>query len=132
MRRWNCAIASSMARSARSTKMAPPDFASLQAALSEGTTENLVHFAFDVLFDGGEDLRSMRLIERKERLRNLLAEAGDAPRIRYVEHFESGGDAVLRSACKLHLEGVISKQMDAPYQSGRADSWAKSKTPGRP
>lgn len=34
---------------------------------------------------------------------------------------------MLRSACKLHLEGVVSKQMDAPYQSGRADTWAKSK-----
>jgi bifunctional non-homologous end joining protein LigD len=104
-----------------------PDFASLQAALSERTTGNLVYFAFDLLFDGGEDLQSMRLVERKERLQNLLTTAGDDPRIRYVEHFESGGDAVLRSACKLHLEGVISKQMDAPYQSGRTDTWAKSK-----
>ena len=104
-----------------------PDFAALQAALSEGTTRDLVYFAFDLLFDGGEDLRSMRLAERKERLQNLVAVAGDSSRIRYVEHFESGGDAVLRSACKLHLEGVVSKQMDAPYQSGRADTWAKSK-----
>ncbi len=104
-----------------------PDFAALQAALSEGKTGDLVYFAFDLLFDGGEDLRSMRLVERKERLQNLLAGAGDDPRVRYVEHFESGGDAVLRSACKLHLEGVVSKQVDAPYQSGRTDSWAKSK-----
>jgi bifunctional non-homologous end joining protein LigD len=104
-----------------------PDFAALQAALSEGKTGDLVYFGFDLLFDGGEDLRSMRLFERKERLQNLLADAGADPRIRYVEHFESGGSAVLRSACKLHLEGVISKQMDAPYQSGRTDSWVKSK-----
>ena len=104
-----------------------PDFAALQAALSEGKTADLVYFGFDLLFDGGEDLRSMRLIERKERLQNLLASADGDPRIRYVEHFESGGDAVLRSACKLHLEGVVSKQMDAPYQSGRTDTWAKSK-----
>ncbi|PDT01621.1 DNA ligase D [Rhizobium chutanense] len=104
-----------------------PDFAALQAALSEGRTGDLVYFAFDLLFDDGEDLRSMRLIDRKERLQNLLSDAGRDPRIRYVEHFESGGDAVLRSACKLHLEGVISKQMDAPYQSGRTDTWAKSK-----
>ncbi|SDA92900.1 DNA ligase D [Sinorhizobium sp. NFACC03] len=104
-----------------------PDFAALQAALSEGKTGNLVYFAFDLLFDGDEDLRSMRLVERKPRLQNLLAQAGDDPSIRYVEHFESGGDAVLRSACKLHLEGVISKQMDAPYQSGRTKTWAKSK-----
>ena len=104
-----------------------PDFAALQAALSEGKTADLVYFAFDLLFDDGEDLRSMRLVERKERLQTLLTEVCDDSRIRYVEHFESGGDAVLRSACKLHLEGVISKQMDAPYQSGRIDTWAKSK-----
>jgi bifunctional non-homologous end joining protein LigD len=104
-----------------------PDFAALQAALSEGKTGDLVYFAFDLLFDGGEDMRSMRLIERKERLQNLIAVATGSSRIRYVEHFESGGDAVLRSACKLHLEGVVSKQMNAPYQSGRADTWAKSK-----
>ncbi len=104
-----------------------PDFAALQAALSEGTTVNLVYFAFDLLFDGGEDLRSAPLIKRKERLQNLLAEASDDPRIRFVEHFESGGDAVLRSACKLSLEGIVSKQLDAPYRSGRTDSWAKSK-----
>ncbi|MBB3595980.1 bifunctional non-homologous end joining protein LigD [Rhizobium sp. BK529] len=104
-----------------------PDFAALQAALSEGKTADLVYFAFDLLFDGGEDLRPMRLIERKERLQNLIDAADGDPRIRYVEHFESGGDAVLRSACKLHLEGVVSKQMDAPYQSGRTDTWAKSK-----
>ncbi|MBB3660867.1 bifunctional non-homologous end joining protein LigD [Rhizobium sp. BK650] len=104
-----------------------PDFAALQAALSEGKTADLFYFAFDLLFDGGEDLRSMRLMERKERLQNVLASADGNPHIRYVEHFESGGDAVLRSACKLNLEGVVSKQMDAPYQSGRTDTWAKSK-----
>ncbi|OWW02380.1 ATP-dependent DNA ligase [Rhizobium sp. R72] len=104
-----------------------PDFAALQAALSEGKTANLVYFAFDLVFDGGEDLRSLALMERKKRLQNLLMSAGEDPRIRFVEHFESGGDAVLRSACKLNLEGVISKKMDAPYQSGRTDTWAKSK-----
>jgi len=104
-----------------------PDFAALQAALSEKNTDNLVYFAFDLLFDGGEDLRSSVLSDRKERLQKLLADSGDDPRIRFVEHFETGGDAVLRSACKLSLEGIVSKQADAPYQSGRTDSWVKSK-----
>jgi bifunctional non-homologous end joining protein LigD len=104
-----------------------PDFAALQSALSEGRTADLVYYAFDLLFDGGEDLRVMRLVERKERLQNVLADAADNLRIRYVDHFQSGGDAVLRSACKLSLEGIVSKQMDAPYQSGRVDTWAKSK-----
>ncbi|MGD9479703.1 DNA ligase D [Shinella sp. G-2] len=104
-----------------------PDFAALQAALSEGTTGNLVYFAFDLLFDGGEDLREKALTDRKSRLQELLAEGTDDPHLRFVEHFESGGDAVLRSACKLSLEGIVSKQADAPYRSGRTDTWAKSK-----
>lgn len=104
-----------------------PDFAALQAALSEGNTGNLVYFAFDLLFDGGKDLRPTPLVERKKRLQNLLTEASDDPHLRYVDHFESGGDAVLRSACKLSLEGIVSKHRDASYQSGRTDTWAKSK-----
>ncbi|NLS20088.1 DNA ligase D [Rhizobium sp. P40RR-XXII] len=104
-----------------------PDFAALQAALSEGKTGDLVYFAFDLLYDGGEDLRSEPLIERKARLKALLADGDNDTRIRFVEHFETGGDAVLRSACKLSLEGIVSKQADAPYQSGRTETWAKSK-----
>jgi bifunctional non-homologous end joining protein LigD len=104
-----------------------PDFAALQAALSEGKTDDLVYFAFDLLFVGDEDLRELPLTERKERLAALLSDAGEDPRLRFVEHFETGGDAVLRSACRLSLEGIVSKQADAPYQSGRSETWAKSK-----
>jgi bifunctional non-homologous end joining protein LigD len=104
-----------------------PDFAALQAALSEGKTNALVFFAFDMLFDGPQDLRERPLTERKERLSKFLAEAGDDPRLRFVEHFETGGDAVLRSACRLSLEGIVSKQAEAPYISGRSESWVKSK-----
>ncbi|WP_426237639.1 DNA ligase D [Pararhizobium sp. DWP1-1-3] len=104
-----------------------PDFAALQAALSEGKTEDLVYFAFDLLFVGEEDLRDLPLAERKDRLAALLVDAGEDPRLRFVEHFETGGDAVLKSACRLSLEGIVSKQADAPYRSGRTDTWAKSK-----
>ena len=104
-----------------------PDFAALQAALSEGKTDELVFFAFDLLFSGDEDLRERPLTERKEWLQQLLMDAGEDPRLRFVEHFETGGDAVLKSACKLSLEGIVSKQADAPYQSGRTDTWVKSK-----
>jgi bifunctional non-homologous end joining protein LigD len=47
--------------------------------------------------------------------------------VRYVEHFETAGDAVLDSACRMHLEGIVSKELDAPYRSGRAGSWVKAK-----
>jgi bifunctional non-homologous end joining protein LigD len=104
-----------------------PDFAALQAALSEGKTDDLVYFAFDLLFEEDEDLRELPLTERKERLAALLSDASEDPRLRFVEHFETGGDAVLTSACRLSLEGIVSKQGDAPYRSGRSETWAKSK-----
>lgn len=104
-----------------------PDFAALQAALSEGKTDALVYFAFDLLFDGSDDLRALPLSERKARLQHFLSDASDDARIRFVEHFGTGGDAVLRSACRLSLEGIVSKRADAPYVSGRTETWAKSK-----
>jgi bifunctional non-homologous end joining protein LigD len=104
-----------------------PDFASLQAALSEEKTENLVYFAFDLLFEGGEDLRDLPLEERKSRLKKLLKSADPGQHVVYVDHFETGGDAVLRSACRLSLEGIVSKKIDAVYQSGRSGDWIKSK-----
>jgi len=105
-----------------------PNFSSLQAALSDGKTEDLIFFAFDLLFAEGLDYRRLPLGERKERLKKLLeARKRKTSQIRYVEHFESGGDAVLQSACKLELEGVVSKKLDAPYRSGRTESWTKAK-----
>lgn len=106
-----------------------PDFAGLQAALSDGETGDLIFFAFDLLFLEGEDLRSRLLVDRKRALENLLEKVYKKQQaaIRYVEHFENGGDAVLKSACRMSLEGIVSKRADAPYASGRSDSWTKAK-----
>ena len=107
-----------------------PDFSALQAAIADGKTSNLIFFAFDLLFAGDEDLRALPLRERKARLEELLeARAkGKARLIRYVEHFEEPGDAVLQSARKLRLEGIVSKKLSAPYRSGRSEDWTKAKT----
>lgn len=105
-----------------------PKFEALQAALSERRTDDLVFFAFDLLFADGEDLRRQPLAKRKARLKMLLDEDGDAgARLRYVEHFQVGGAAVLQSAREVGLEGIVSKRLDAPYGSGRSDSWTKTK-----
>jgi len=107
-----------------------PDFAALQAALSDGDTDNLICFAFDLLHADGEDLRALPLSDRKRRLQELLTAARGRRKqglIRYVEHFDTGGDAILQSACKLSLEGIVSKKLDAPYRSGRSDNWTKAK-----
>lgn len=105
-----------------------PDFAALQAALSDGKTGDLIFFAFDLLFAEGEDLRERPLSERKARLKALLAGAPKITRrIRFVDHFETAADAVLQSACRMSLEGIVSKRLDAPYRSGRGGDWLKAK-----
>jgi bifunctional non-homologous end joining protein LigD len=106
-----------------------PDFPALQAALSEGDTGALIYFVFDALHAEGEDLRSLPLAERKARLKTLCDRlpAASAKLIRYVDHFTSAGQAVLESACRMDLEGIVSKRLDAPYRSGRTDVWTKAK-----
>ena len=106
-----------------------PDFSGLQAAISNGKTDNLVFFAFDLLFADGMDIRALPLSERKPQLKELLdARAkGKAKRINYVTHFGEDGDTVLQSARKLGLEGIVSKKLSAPYRSGRSESWTKAK-----
>ena len=104
-----------------------PSFAALQAALSEEKSEDLVLFAFDLLFEGLEDLRLQPLAFRKARLEKLLTARGVSSRLHYVAHLVSSAAAVYASACKMGIEGIISKQLDAPYRSGRTGSWTKTK-----
>ena len=106
-----------------------PDFAALQAALSSGKTQGLVFFLFDALFSEGEDLRALPLDARKARLKAVL-DAAPSARLRFVDHFDAAGDAVLKSACSMELEGIVSKRLDAPYRSGRGESWVKAKCRG--
>ncbi|QCI68508.1 DNA ligase D [Phreatobacter stygius] len=101
-------------------------FAALQQALSEERAAGFVYFAFDLLHLDGRDLRPDPLIARKERLKDLLA-AADAGQLRYSEDFSEPGQVMLKHACRLGLEGIISKRADAPYRSGRGGDWLKSK-----
>jgi DNA ligase D-like protein (predicted ligase)/DNA ligase D-like protein (predicted polymerase)/DNA ligase D-like protein (predicted 3'-phosphoesterase) len=106
-----------------------PSFSALQGALSDEDTEALVFFVFDMLFAEHEDLRSLPLVDRKERLKELL---DDRPkkfgnRIRYLEHVVTAGEDVLASACKLDMEGIVSKRLDAGYSSDRNGAWQKAK-----
>lgn len=105
------------------------DFSALQADLSAGRTDRFAFYVFDLLHLDGRDLRSVPLIERKRMLEDLVR--GEPGRVRYSSHFEESGGLVLRHACRLSLEGVVSKQADAPYRSGRSKSWIKSKCSAR-
>src|SRR5690606_24566626 len=101
------------------------DFSALQAALSDGETDRFVFYAFDLLYLDGADLREERLADRKAALQKLLEGAPDF--LRFSEHFDDDGELVLRHACQLGLEGVVSKRGDGTYQSGRNKDWIKSK-----
>ncbi|HET9274861.1 MAG TPA: DNA ligase D, partial [Gemmatimonadales bacterium] len=79
-------------------------------------------YAFDLLGFEDRDLRSLPLTERKRILRLLLPPLGP---IRYVDHFERDGLALLDHAKALGLEGVVGKKADAPYKAGRTATWVK-------
>ncbi|HWA23870.1 MAG TPA: DNA ligase D [Caulobacterales bacterium] len=101
------------------------NFSSLQEAISNGKTDKLVYFVFDLLCEGDEDLRTLPLSERKARLERLLRRTPKT--IRYVSHLTSAGPAVFEAACKMGVEGIVSKRLDAPYRSGRRETWTKAK-----
>ena len=102
-----------------------PDFSMLHAALAAGSTEQLLYYVFDLLYLDEFDLRDAPLAERKRRLSALLAGAGE--RILYAEHLEGKGPEIFMRACTMGLEGIVSKRRDAPYRSGRVESWIKVK-----
>jgi bifunctional non-homologous end joining protein LigD len=77
------------------------------------------------MFLKGEDLRPLPLTGRKQKLEVLLKKHD--VHLRYVEHFNSGGEAVLQSACRMNLEGIVSKKADGAYRSGRGEDWTKAK-----
>jgi bifunctional non-homologous end joining protein LigD len=104
-----------------------PSFAALQAALSNEKSEDLAFFAFDLLFEGKEDLRALPLSDRKARLQTLLGAPGLSDRLHYVAHLQSSARDVFESACKMNLEGIVSKKLDATYRSGRSGGWTKAK-----
>jgi bifunctional non-homologous end joining protein LigD len=85
-------------------------------------------YAFDLIELNGDDLRRDPLAVRKATLASVLAKA--APGIRFNEHIEhDDGETVFRHACKLGLEGIVSKRKDSAYRSGRSPDWLKMKNP---
>jgi bifunctional non-homologous end joining protein LigD len=100
------------------------DFGALQDTLSADGS-GIGYYIFDLLEVDGEDLRRRPLIERKEKLSELLK--GVSAPLLYSDHLDGSGDKVFAQACKINLEGIVSKHSDAPYVSGRSKSWLKSK-----
>jgi len=103
-----------------------PDFRALR---SQHRDHEAVLVAFDLLERDGEDLRDLPLIERKRRLGRLIGKTKNRRAIQYGEHLKGNGASVLDYACRLGLEGIVSKRVDAPYRSGPSKTWLKSKNP---
>ena len=100
-------------------------FQALQGAFETARTADIACFLFDVPFYNGHDLREVPLIERRRFLRDLLGGATDP--VRYSEDFVAAPAELVRSACKLGLEGIIGKRKDSPYSSRRSPQWIKLK-----
>jgi bifunctional non-homologous end joining protein LigD len=97
-------------------------------ALRSGRRDHdAVLFAFDLIEHQGDDLRNAPLRDRKLQLSKLLGKAKHA--IRFNEHLAHDGATVFEHACRLGLEGIVSKRVDAPYRSGPSKTWLKSKNP---
>jgi bifunctional non-homologous end joining protein LigD len=103
------------------------DFSELQADLADGRRDRLVYYAFDLLFLEGFDLRQSPLVERKRLLKMLFDETGLSSPVIYSEHFNVEGAELFERASRLGLEGIISKNPSAPYESDRSDAWVKVK-----
>ena len=104
------------------------DFQALQTDMGAGRTDRLLYYVFDVSYLDGYDLTAVPLQERKALLRRLIARAPQGARLRFTDHIQGEGAAVLRQACSFGLEGVVSKKAGAPYRPGqRGTDWRKAK-----
>ena len=103
-----------------------PDFNALQNAFDTKTSGSIVYFLFDVPFLEGYDLRGVALRDRKQVLAFLLKDKS-TNHIRFSEGFENDPQSLLASACRMGLEGIIAKRVDAPYVSRRTETWLKLK-----
>ena len=96
------------------------DFSVLQNEL-KGKSTSIVLVAFDLLYLNGRDLRKLPLVARKAELKKIIA----GTNVQFSESFEIEGRSMFEHACKLGLEGVVSKVRDSAYASGRGNNWVK-------
>jgi bifunctional non-homologous end joining protein LigD len=87
-------------------------------------------YAFDLIELNGDDLRREPLERRKTTLGRLLAHAGHG--VQLNEHLEAEGPLIFEHACRMGLEGIVSKRKASWYQSGRSREWVKAKNPKAP
>jgi bifunctional non-homologous end joining protein LigD len=99
----------------------------LEQALESRRTEQLIFYAFDLLHLDGDDLRPKPLLQRKAALATLLAAPKASARLHISEYVIGEGPAVFDQVCRMGLEGILCKRIDATYRSGRTSTWLKIK-----
>ena len=109
-------------------KKGMPSFPDVAKELAKRSAR-IVYFAFDLLYLDGFDLRGAALIDRKRVLREFMKSVF-SDRIRYCDHVEGEGAVVFEAACRMGLEGIVSKRAAAPYRSGKRADWVKTKCTG--
>jgi bifunctional non-homologous end joining protein LigD len=104
-----------------------PRFSDLQTDLKSGRRDRLRYHVFDLLYLDGFDLIGATLLDRKSLLLSILNRLSAGSPLRYSEHAQEDGATMLKHACRMGLEGIVSKRKDAPYRSGRGGHWLKIK-----
>jgi bifunctional non-homologous end joining protein LigD len=102
-------------------------FNDLVGDLKAGRQDRFQYHVFDLLYCDGFDLTQASLIDRKGLLHKLLSRLSAVSAIRFSEHLEEDGPTMFEHACRLGLEGIVSKRRDLPYRPGRGEHWLKSK-----
>ena len=87
----------------------------------------LIFNVFDLIYIEGFNITRTPLRERKRVLAELLEPLGDTGILRYSDHIEGNGAQFFKEACKLGLEGIVSKLADSAYESTRSRNWMKIK-----
>jgi ATP-dependent DNA ligase len=108
----------------------PNRIAVFDALHRRGTVTEAMLFAFDLLELDGVDYRPLPLSERKGRLARLVDRRLTG--IVMNDHTDARGELVFEQACRMGLEGIVSKRLSKPYQSGRSGHWLKVKNPDSP
>jgi len=99
-------------------------FQALQNVLSLESGAKPIYYAFDLPYADGHDLRDATLVDRKALLRTII---GDDPLVRYSDHVQGNGPTFFAEACRVGLEGIISKRADSRYRATRGRDWQKIK-----
>ena len=104
----------------------PDGLTDFEALRRRGAGDMAVLYAFDLMELDGNDMRSLPIETRRATLASLLRNHGA---VRFSEHILANGPEVFAHACRLGVEGIVSKRLGSPYRSGPCSTWIKVRNP---